>query len=41
MAKFENDIINQGVHENCHWNIFEMINNTINPTKEVVNKENY
>jgi hypothetical protein len=39
MIKFENDIINQGVHENCNLDIFEMINNTINPTKEVVNKK--
>ncbi len=41
MAKFQNDIINQGVHENCNLDIFEIINNTINPKKEVVNKKNY
>jgi len=41
MAKFENDIINQGVHENCNFDIFEMINNTTNPTKKAMNKKNY
>jgi hypothetical protein len=33
MAKFEDDNINQGVHENCNLDIFEMINNTIKPNK--------
>lgn len=35
---FENAIVNQSVDEDCNLNIFEMIANTYEPMKKLVNR---
>jgi hypothetical protein len=39
LVEFENDFANQGVNEDFSLDIFEMIVNTNEPTRKVVNRK--